>query len=55
MRPAKRWASTALLAALLLAAGLPTVLGRATGRPQADPSCRSVAFMSMVGIGPECP
>ncbi|MGZ9931444.1 hypothetical protein ACXNSR_16315 [Streptomyces sp. NC-S4] len=45
---------TGILAALLLAAGVPAVVGRTTGRPHADPGCQAVAFMSMTGVAPEC-
>ncbi|MEU6862685.1 hypothetical protein ABZ924_05305 [Streptomyces sp. NPDC046876] len=44
----------ALLALLLLAAGLPTAVGWATGRRHAEPGCRTVAFMSMTGVAPAC-
>ncbi|MER7462910.1 hypothetical protein [Streptomyces sp. NPDC097981] len=51
-RPGKG-ATTALLA-LLLAVGVPAAVNRATGRPHADPGCRTVAFMSMTGVAPAC-
>ncbi|MEU9028799.1 hypothetical protein [Streptomyces sp. NPDC048383] len=54
MRRLNRGAVTALLAALLLVAGVPTVVDWTTGRPHADPGCQTVAFMSMTGEAPEC-
>ena len=55
MRGLSRGALTALLALLLLlAAGVPTVLDWTTGRPHAAPGCRTVAFMSMTALTPEC-
>ncbi|MFJ6484381.1 MULTISPECIES: hypothetical protein [unclassified Streptomyces] len=54
MRRLSRGAVTGILAALLLAAGVPTVVDRTTGRPHADSGCRGVAFMSMTGVAPEC-
>ncbi|MEV6649265.1 hypothetical protein [Streptomyces sp. NPDC051219] len=39
---------------LLLAAGLPTVAAYTSGSPLGGPSCQAVAFMSVVGIGPDC-
>jgi hypothetical protein len=53
MRGLSRGAVTGLLA-LLLAAGVPTVVDWTTGRPHADPGCQSTAFMSMTGVAPEC-
>ncbi|MFE2140955.1 hypothetical protein ACFXA3_04235 [Streptomyces sp. NPDC059456] len=52
-RPGKG-ATTALLALLLLAVGVPTAVDRATGHPHPDPACRTVAFMSMTGAAPAC-
>ncbi|KMO99663.1 hypothetical protein [Streptomyces roseus] len=49
-----RGAATALLALLLLSAGVPAAVHRAAGHPQADPGCRTVAFMSMTGAAPAC-
>ncbi|MER5869062.1 hypothetical protein [Streptomyces sp. NPDC002044] len=49
-----RGATTGILALLLLAAGVPTVVDWTTGRPHADPGCQSTAFMSMTGVAPEC-
>ncbi|GHI89181.1 hypothetical protein [Streptomyces xanthophaeus] len=54
MRRLNKGAATAVLALLLLAAGVPTVVDWTTGRPHADPGCQSVAFMSMTGVAPEC-
>ncbi|MEV7509267.1 hypothetical protein ACN6AT_21475 [Streptomyces sp. JL4002] len=54
MRRLSRGAVTGVLAVLLLAAGVPRVLDWTTGRPHADPGCRSVEFMSMTGAAPEC-
>ncbi|MBT2406390.1 MULTISPECIES: hypothetical protein [unclassified Streptomyces] len=45
---------TGILALLVLAAGVPTVVDWTTGRPHADPGCRTVAFMSMTGVAPAC-
>ncbi|MEV8532809.1 hypothetical protein [Streptomyces sp. NPDC051211] len=47
---------TALLALVLLlvVVAVPTALDPATD-PQAGPPCQAVAFMSMLGAGPECP
>ncbi|MFD7083464.1 hypothetical protein ACFYXV_25415 [Streptomyces sp. NPDC002181] len=52
-RPGKG-AATALLGLLLLSAGVPAAVHRAAGRPQTDPGCRTVAFMSMTGVAPAC-
>lgn len=56
-RPGKG-ATTALLALLLLAVGVPTAVHRTSGSPGADPDpdpgCRTVAFMSMTGVEPAC-
>ncbi|MGW6784050.1 hypothetical protein [Streptomyces sp. NPDC054987] len=54
MRRLSRGAVAGFLAALLLAAGVPTVVDWTTGRPHADPGCQTVAFMSMTGVAPEC-
>ncbi len=54
VRRLNKGAATAVLALLLLAAGVPTVVDWTTGRPHADPGCQSVAFMSMTGVAPEC-
>ncbi|MET9637431.1 MULTISPECIES: hypothetical protein [Streptomyces] len=54
MRRLSKGAVTGILAVLLLAAGVPTVVDWATGRPHADPGCQAVAFMSMTGVAPEC-
>ncbi|MCP3820369.1 hypothetical protein NLX86_20395 [Streptomyces sp. A3M-1-3] len=43
-----------LLVLLLLAAGLPTVAAYTSGSPLGGPNCQAVAFMSVVGIGPDC-
>ncbi|WP_328926131.1 hypothetical protein OG429_16865 [Streptomyces sp. NBC_00190] len=54
MRRLSKGAVTGILAVLLLAAGVPTVVDWTTGRPHTDPGCQSVAFMSMTGVAPEC-
>ncbi|MFJ3878424.1 hypothetical protein ACIPW5_13290 [Streptomyces sp. NPDC090077] len=57
MRRLNRGAATgiaATLVALLLAAGGQVLADRTTGRPHTAPSCRTVAFMSMTGVAPEC-
>ncbi|MEU9252638.1 hypothetical protein AB0D66_12430 [Streptomyces sp. NPDC048270] len=54
MRRLSRGAATGIVALLLLAAGVPTVVDWTTGRPHADPECQSVAFMSMTDVAPEC-
>ncbi|MFJ9340172.1 hypothetical protein ACIRP0_12890 [Streptomyces sp. NPDC101733] len=54
MRRLNRGAVTGLLAALLLVAGVPTVVDWTTGRPHAAPRCQTVAFMSMTGEAPAC-
>ncbi|MFD3541758.1 hypothetical protein ACFWUQ_19990 [Streptomyces sp. NPDC058662] len=54
MRRLSRGAVTGILAVLLLAAGVPTVVDWTTGRPHADPGCQTVAFMSMTDAAPEC-
>lgn len=54
MRGLSKAAVTGILALLLLAAGVPTVVDWTTGRPHAVPGCQSVAFMSMTGVSPEC-
>lgn len=54
MRGLSKAAVTGILAVLLLAAGMPTVVDWTTGRPHADPGCQSVAFMSMTDVAPEC-
>ncbi|MEV6950896.1 hypothetical protein [Streptomyces sp. NPDC051183] len=47
-------AAMGILALLLLAAGVPTVVDWTTGRPHADPGCQTVAFMSMTAVAPAC-
>ncbi|MCJ1679056.1 hypothetical protein MTF65_17260 [Streptomyces sp. APSN-46.1] len=54
MRRLSRGTVTGILALLLLAAGVPTVVDWTTGRPHADPGCQTVAFMSMTGVAPAC-
>ncbi|MFD5413168.1 hypothetical protein [Streptomyces nojiriensis] len=54
MRGLTKAAVTGALAVLLLAAGVPAAVDRATGRQHADPACRSVAFMSMTDVAPDC-
>ncbi|MGW5851350.1 hypothetical protein ACWFQ8_25980 [Streptomyces sp. NPDC055254] len=54
MRRLSGRAATGILAVLLLAAGVPTVVDWTTGRPHADPGCQAVAFMSMTDVSPEC-
>ncbi|MFF4449378.1 hypothetical protein [Streptomyces sp. NPDC001502] len=54
MRGLSKAAVTGALAVLLLVAGVSAVVDRATGRPHADPACRSVAFMSMTDVAPDC-
>ncbi|MEU9303120.1 hypothetical protein [Streptomyces sp. NPDC048269] len=54
MRRLNKGAVTGILAVLLLAAGVPTVVDWTTGRPHAVPGCQSVAFMSMTDVAPEC-
>ncbi|MEV7521629.1 hypothetical protein [Streptomyces sp. NPDC091371] len=54
MRRLSKGAATGILALLLLAAGVPTVVDWTTGRPHADPGCQAVAFMSMTDVAPEC-
>ncbi|MFC9298151.1 hypothetical protein ACFTWH_12765 [Streptomyces sp. NPDC057011] len=54
MRRLNKGAVTGILALLLLAAGVPTVVDWTTGRPHADPGCHSAAFMSMTGVAPAC-
>ncbi len=54
VRGLSKAAGTGILALLLLAAGVPTVVDWTTGRPHAVPGCQSVAFMSMTGVAPEC-
>ncbi|QES48692.1 hypothetical protein DEJ50_13505 [Streptomyces venezuelae] len=46
----------ALVVGVLLLVGGPAAIGWATDRPEpdTDPSCRTVAFMSMVGLEPDC-
>ncbi|MGW7437911.1 hypothetical protein [Streptomyces sp. NPDC054849] len=53
MRGLSKAAVTGILA-LLVAAGVPTVVDWTTGRPHAVPGCQSVAFMSMTDVSPEC-
>ncbi|GGR89183.1 hypothetical protein [Streptomyces nojiriensis] len=54
MRGLTKAAVTGALAVLLLVAGVPAAVDRATGRPHEDLACRSVAFMSMTGVAPDC-
>ncbi|MDX3539195.1 hypothetical protein PV721_33705 [Streptomyces sp. MB09-01] len=54
MRGLSKAAVTGVLALVLLAAGVPTVVDWTTGRPHADAECRSVAFMSMTDVAPQC-
>ncbi|MFB6615319.1 hypothetical protein ACIGFK_26940 [Streptomyces sp. NPDC085524] len=54
MRGLSKGAVTGILALILLAVGVPTVVDRTTGRPHAVPGCQSVAFMSMTDVAPEC-
>ncbi|MEW2414213.1 hypothetical protein AB0953_10875 [Streptomyces sp. NPDC046866] len=44
----------AVVALLLLAAGVPTAVDWAKGRPHTEPGCHTVAFMSMTGVAPAC-
>ncbi|WP_455351235.1 hypothetical protein [Streptomyces sp. SYSU K217416] len=43
-----------VLVLLLLAAGLPAVSAYTSGSALDGPNCQAVAFMSVVGIGPDC-
>ncbi len=55
MRGLTKAAVTGVLAVLLVVVGVPAVVDWATVRPHADdPACRSVAFMSMTGVAPDC-
>ncbi|MER6448783.1 hypothetical protein [Streptomyces venezuelae] len=54
MRGLTRAAVTGALAVLLLVSGVPAVVDWVTGRAHADPACRSVAFMSMTDVTPDC-
>lgn len=54
MRHLSKRAVTGVLALLLLAAGAATARDWTAGRSHADPGCRTVAFMSMTGVGAEC-
>ncbi|MER5929579.1 hypothetical protein [Streptomyces sp. NPDC002054] len=57
MKRASGGSPTALLAlvvGVLLLVGGPAAVGWTTDRPETDPPCRTVAFMSMVGLEPDC-
>lgn len=43
-----------VLLLLLLAVGLPGVAAYTPGSALGGPNCQAVAFMSVVGIGPDC-
>ncbi|MCM1965031.1 hypothetical protein ABT024_14465 [Streptomyces sp. NPDC002812] len=54
MRRLSKRAVTGVLALLLCAAGAATAVDWSTGRPDTDPGCQTVAFMSMTGEAPAC-
>ncbi|MCX5124725.1 hypothetical protein M8Z33_39670 [Streptomyces sp. ZAF1911] len=54
VRRLSKRAVTGVLALLLCAAGAATAVDWSTGRPDTDPGCQTVAFMSMTGEAPAC-
>ncbi|MFJ5547812.1 MULTISPECIES: hypothetical protein [unclassified Streptomyces] len=54
MRWMSKGAVRGMLLALVVAGGIPALAAHTAGRAPHGPGCRSVAYMSVVGLGPDC-